>query len=195
MNFKIHSSFFILLILFLFQAELTAWDPSEETIVILGASHAKSCNFKNAGEMNILNNSVADFTSGQLFWTISHGVIAQNATLCILQTGGLDVLLGVPPEKVINIIENFKNVLQKENISLIIVEDFPYWFDSSLEEEKDRLDSLISNYCAENEIPYLRLEDTGIKPVEINPGNKPVLSKSGQEKFSSSILNFLSNEY
>ena len=122
-------------------------------------------------------------------------MIAQNATLCILQTGGLDVLLGVPPEKVINIIENFKNVLQKENISLIIVEDFPYWFDSSLEEEKDRLDSLISNYCAENEIPYLRLEDTGIKPVEINPGNKPVLSKSGQEKFSSSILNFLSNEY
>lgn len=195
MNFKIFTRLLILLILFLFQSELPARPPSGKTIVILGASHSKSCNFKNSNDLLFLNNSVSDFTTGQLFWTIFHGVIAHEATVCVLQTGGLDVLLGIPPEKVVNILENFKKELYRENISLIIVEDFPYWNDSSLKQEKARMDSSIRDYCAENEIPYLSIEDIGINTDEINPGNKPILTKSGQEKFSSSILNFLSNEY
>ena len=82
-----------------------------------------------------------------------------------------------------------------ENISLIIVQDFPYCNDSSLKHKKARMDSAIRDYCAENDIPYMSIEVTGINTDEINPGNKPILTKSGQEKFSSSLLNFLSNEY
>lgn len=83
MNFKVFTRGSFLLILFLFQFELPARPTSEKTVVILVASHAKSCNFKNSYDLMFINNSFADFTSGQLFWTISHGVIAHEYALYI----------------------------------------------------------------------------------------------------------------
>lgn len=43
----------------------------------------------------------------------------------------MDVSLGIPPEEVVKILENFRKELFRENISLIIVEDFSYWNDPS----------------------------------------------------------------
>ncbi|MGC9344563.1 MAG: hypothetical protein ACP5E3_17795, partial [Bacteroidales bacterium] len=42
-------------------------------VVLLGASHAYNCEFNIESPFSLLNHSVADFTSGQLLWTIEHG--------------------------------------------------------------------------------------------------------------------------
>lgn len=162
-------------------------------IVILGASHARHCEFTSDTSVRLLNNSVADFSSGQLYWNVKR-VIEESPDVCIIQTGALDILLGIPNEKVIDILDEFYEKLDASGIKLVMIEDFPYWKEESLNEAFRVLNKKIRIFSEDHDILFISTEDTGIEGSEINPGDRPILTSSGCEKLQAIILKTLNYE-
>jgi hypothetical protein len=164
-----------------------------ERIVVLGASHARNCELY-LEKVTLINTSVADFTSGQLLWTIGHGVINHSPEICIIQTGSLDILLGIPQEKVLENLRRFHEILSASGIHMVLIEDFPYWQDSVLTKNAEDLSLAISGLSQELGIQYISLDDSEINKSEINPSGLPVLTQTGCRHFQSLIRKAIENE-
>jgi hypothetical protein len=138
-------------------------DISPLRVVILGDYQSCECTWSPASpSVTIIRNCVADFTSQQLSWTLPSLAVkplkegnVEGHRICILNTGQLDISLGVPPERVIENIENIRERLSTDTISLVVMAALDFPGESQFSQKLTGLNTMIKAYCESAGVDFI----------------------------------------
>jgi hypothetical protein len=159
-------------------------------IVVLGSAYMHSCIFQSDSNNVFINSSVADFSSGQLFWTLGHGVLVNDPDYCLIQTGSIDVLLGIPGNTVLSTLDKFHENFTTFGIEMLLLEDLPLWENDSLDAELSRLSSEMKQFCSQKNIRFISLDEVGLG--NFGPKDKkPVIQEETCQKLQLNLLSIL----
>ena len=142
-------------------------------VVLLGDYQSCECDWVTSDSaFTFVKACVPDFSSQQLGWTVDQLVIKPLMVsdsvftgLCILNTGQIDVSLGVPSSRVIENIDTISRKLASRNIGFVVMASLNFTVDSEYNRQLTNLNNGIKAWC----------DSTGTGYIDPNP----ILSPSG----------------
>ncbi len=179
-------------------------DTQPLRVFLLGDYQAAECDWTSTdSSVVIIKTCVPDFSSQQLSWILKRQIIGPlrdegrtGPGLCILNTGQLDIVLGVPPYRIIQNIDKMKTMLSNRDIDLVVMA--PLCFSSASEYNSDLnvLSEKIRMYCDSSGVGFLDpntvLSPEGILESKVVTDGY-LINQSGCEKWNKLINEYLSN--
>ncbi|MBN2273086.1 MAG: hypothetical protein JXR41_12540 [Bacteroidales bacterium] len=169
--------------------------PDNIIIAMLGDSHIAYANWNDLlGRHDIQNFGVADFTVKQLSWILGNWVIASKPVICFINSGQLDLHLGVPLERIIEDYTMILDSLQNNGVKPIVQSTLPKWNDPEGNKHINRLNKLMTAVCNDKDIDYINLnivlsDKYGLKPELTTDGTH--LNRKGYELWSIMLKDYL----
>ncbi len=173
------------------------------TVIFLSDYQACNCEWQSPdSSIRFIKACIPDFTSQQLSWTVRKLVIdalrEQGDSipgLCILNTGQLDISLGVPEPRVIQNIDNIRKELAARNIPLIVVAALNFTGESDYNRQLTDLNARIRTYCDSTGTgfmdPNIELSANGILNKDFVEEDY-LINAAGCEKWNKMLNDYLS---
>ena len=172
-------------------------------VFLLGDYQSCECDWKISGtDVTFVKACVPDFTSQQLSWTINALIInpLQNKepsapALCLLNTGQLDIALGVPASRIIRNIDMIRTELVSHDISLTVMAALDFTNGSQFSTALADLNSCIRAYCDSTGTGFFDPNQILSENGELKPGyvyEGFLINPAGCEQWNALINEYLS---
>jgi lysophospholipase L1-like esterase len=169
--------------------------PDSVPIVMLGNSLTAYADWNILlGRDDIQNFGIADFTMKQLSWLLADWVIKVKPSLCFVNGGQLDIMLGVPLERIADDYSMILDSLQHNGITPVVQSTLLFWGNPEVNRQVDKLNQLLKYICFEKDINYINLNtvlsnSNGLQPRLTTDGMH--LNSQGYELWSIMLKDYL----
>jgi len=165
------------------------------TIAMLGNSLTAYADWNELlGRDDVQNFGIADFSIKQLSWLLDKWVIASKPSICFINGGQEDIMLGVPLEQIINDYSMILDSLQNNGIIPVVQSTLLSWEDPERNGQVERLNQLLKAVCFEKNIGFVNLNTVlsntmGLKPQVTTDGMH--LNSKGYELWAIMLKDYL----
>jgi lysophospholipase L1-like esterase len=169
--------------------------PDSVNIAMLGNSLTAYADWNELlGRNDVQNFGVADFSVKQLSWLLANWVIPAKPSLCFINGGQEDIMLGVPLERIAEDYSMILDSLQHNGIKPVVQSTLMRWEDEEGNLQTEKINQLINAICRERNIDFINLNTVlsgknGLKPQYTTDGMH--LNSKGYELWSIILKDYL----